>query len=173
MYFFSGFAPFLEGSTPQIPTQNRGVDTQFSGNPSPFLAIMLLPLFKSEGIKSHEVLSLLGPAYRMVQLFVNPGDVGHAGISRPRTYIFYYNVFKTEYVYDVFELYNSISHEIQKVVQTEPYDYFITEYVARCVDEMNMARKRQRVYQPVPQSNLNKFFTVCVFFWMGSNECNL
>ncbi len=94
--------------------------------------------------------ALLGPAYRMLQLFVSPGDVGHAGVSRPRTYIIFYNVHKTEYVYDVFELYHKISHEIQKVVQTEPHNYLITNHVARSIDEMNMARKRQRVYQPVP-----------------------
>lgn len=110
----------------------------------------------SKDVKSAEILKLLGEEYRMVQLFVNPADVGHGGIARRRTYIFYYNWMRVDYCFDVFDIYQKISREILKLGTTQPRDYLITDHLGKCADEMNMARKRQRVYAPV----------ICLYFIM-------
>ena len=96
------------------------------------------------------VLSLLGPEYAKLQLFVNPSDVGHDGVARPRTYIIYYNQNKLEYKFDVFELYHRISREIQKVVATKPQDYLVSLPYTWMLDLLALARKRGVVSQGVP-----------------------
>ena len=93
------------------------------------------------------VLSLLGPEYAMLQLYVNPSDAGHNGVARPRTYIIYYNMNRLEYKYDIFELYHLISREIKKVVATKPQDYLVSMPYARMLDLLALARKRGMVLQ--------------------------
>lgn len=96
------------------------------------------------------VLHLLGPDYRIVQLYVHPCHAGHAGIARYRTYVIYYNCSRLEFKYDAFELYHAISHEIQKVVRTSPNDYLVSTETTRILDLMSFARKRG--IQFIPES---------------------
>lgn len=93
------------------------------------------------------VLRLLGPDYHMIQLFVDPSDAGHTGVSRQRTYVFFYNHRKVEYCHDLFDLYALVSSRIQEAVSTCPKDYLIQSPFARTLDEMNIARKRQKTHQ--------------------------
>lgn len=90
----------------------------------------------------------------MLQLFVEPWHAGHGGISRPRTYIYYYNIQKVDYKHDVFEVYELIIHEITKVVQTQPQDYLISNDVVYTWDLMALATKRGLPFVTVPCFNL-------------------
>ena len=118
----------------------------------------LLTLLVAKDIKANEILQLLGGEYRMLQLFVEPWHAGHGGISRPRTYIYFYNITKVEYKYDVFGLYDLITNEITKVVQTQPQDYLISNDIVYTWDLMALAAKRDPPFMTVPCFYLIQIF---------------
>ena len=107
-------------------------------------------MLAAQDIPAEKVLKELGDNYRMLQMFVDPEDCGHGGVARPRTYIYYYYWRKLDYVYDVFDLHDAICKRIQKAVQTTPKDYLIPASLARDVDEMDIARKRQKTFHQEP-----------------------
>ena len=86
----------------------------------------------------------------MLQLFVEPADAGHAGVARLRTYVYYYNITRLQYLQDVFDLYQSITYEIQKVVATQPQDYLVSTEATRDLDLMSFALKRKQTFQREP-----------------------
>ena len=73
-------------------------------------------------------------------------------------YIYFYNITKVEYKYDVFGLYDLITNEITKVVQTQPQDYLISNDIVYTWDLMALAAKRDRPFMTVPCFYLIQIF---------------
>lgn len=95
----------------------------------------------------------------MVQLFVNPADVGHGGIARRRTYIFYYNWMRTDYCF-VFDIYQKISREILKLGTTQPrgqpVDYLLTDRELFLVYQLDLVFAQK--FKELPMNNDNIFY---------------
>ena len=113
----------------------------------------LLVLENTPEIRVKVVHESLGESYACLQLFVDPADAGHAGVSRPRTYIIFYNLNKLTYVHDVFELYEAISAKVKYMVQTRPSDYLVTSERARQCDLTGRFRKRKFQMMELPEQD--------------------
>ena len=70
---------------------------------------------------------LLAPDYKFLEVLVDPQDCGHAGVNRPRKYIFCYHCSTARYLYDVQEAYRLVKSAIQSVVQTRPRDHMVAD----------------------------------------------
>ena len=94
------------------------------------------------------VRDLLAEDYRLHQLMVQPEDVGHAGLRRPRTYIICAHKVRSALLYDPQEMYSAISRAIRRVVNTQPQDYLISTDQARTLQAQQLCRSRRLEYNP-------------------------
>ncbi len=90
----------------------------------------------------------LFPEYEAVQLFIEPGHLGHTGMRRRRTFIFLRHRERCAYLFDLHSALDTISKEISKLVHTEPRDYLTESLHAHQLDLQSMAKKRKVEYQP-------------------------
>ena len=86
---------------------------------------------------------LLEPDYLLLQLFVQPADAGHAGVSRPRTYIFCSHTRAGRYLFDVFHAYEMITKAIKATVQTRPSHYLVATKAEILTEAARIARLRK------------------------------
>lgn len=61
----------------------------------------------------------------MIQLFVEPSDVGHHGIQRKRTFIYCSHRVTGRYLFDIHEAYNYIKESLSTHIRTRPRDYLV------------------------------------------------
>ena len=66
----------------------------------------------------------LFPEYQSLQIFLEPGDLGHTGMRRRRTFIFLRHMECCEYVVDVYDLLEAIK-KAQKKIGIHEIDYFL------------------------------------------------
>ena len=126
----------------------------------------VLILENTPDIRAHVIHECLGQRYSCLQLFVDPEDAGHAGISRPRTYIIFYHQDHVVYRHDVFDLYAAISDKIKKMVRTRPSDYLVSSETGRWIDFQTRMRKRKK---PVPEDHEGKLLrSLCFLEWTGT-----
>jgi len=88
--------------------------------------------------------------YGVVQVFLEPRQLGHCGVRRKRTFIYLYHVEKTRYLYDVFDALNMIENQVCQKVQTRPRDYLVSSRAARQLHNFEFAGKRKLQYRPDP-----------------------
>ena len=94
---------------------------------------------------------LLSPHYRLHQLMVDPSDVGHAGVRRPRTYIICSHRDRCTVLRDPFEMYSVITQAICATVQTEPQDYMVASPVTQALQLQQVCTSRRLQYDPAPR----------------------
>lgn len=88
------------------------------------------------------------PSYQLIQIMIEPKDLGLGGIRRKRSFIFLRHKFRCEYVLDVFEVFEMISSELKKRVSTQPRDYLVSSDSVRQLQNAHMARKRKIDFDP-------------------------
>ncbi|CAE6950181.1 unnamed protein product [Symbiodinium sp. CCMP2456] len=91
---------------------------------------------------------LLSTDYHLHQLFVDPADVGHAGVSRARTYVFCAHKQTCSYIMDVHEMHYFISQDIRDFVQTKPRDYMVAPEHLRTLFQQQICRTRKMDFVP-------------------------
>ncbi|CAE7273491.1 unnamed protein product [Symbiodinium microadriaticum] len=91
---------------------------------------------------------LLSSDYRFHQLFVDPADVGHAGMARARTYVFCAHKQTCSYIMDVHEMHHFIAEGIRDFVQTRPCDYMVTPEHVRTLFQQQICRTRKLDFTP-------------------------
>jgi hypothetical protein len=91
---------------------------------------------------------LLGDHFFIYQIFVEPSDVMHDGISRKRTYVYLLNKKRGVYLYDVFEMYEEIKHKLKRICKTKPSDYLVATPTQKALDAMALATARKIPYDP-------------------------
>ena len=121
-------------------------------------------LNKSKDIKADVVQDLL-PEYLLLQLLVDPEDVGYGGISRPRSYMFLAHTETCEYKVDLFKLYAEIKKQIKKVVQTQPNDYIVSPPAVQQLTTMDMCRRRGLPFEPDISLQVTNYV---LFVWVHS-----
>ena len=89
------------------------------------------------------MIKLFEPDYRAYQIFLKPGDLGHAGIRRPRTFIYLAHQVECEYLYDLYAVLEKIKQKISNNVRTTPRDYLVSTPAAKHLVNAEMARKRK------------------------------
>lgn len=114
----------------------------------------------TKDIKISVVKQLLEPDYLVLQLFVNPEDVGHAGVARPRTYIYCCNKKTCNYRFDVFEAYATASAAIKGTVRTRPGDYLVATAAQKSLSAMQTAQVRGITYRHAPRLHFSSWFVL-------------
>ena len=76
----------------------------------------------AKDMQLHRLRLLLEDAYNIYQIFSDMADAGHAGASRPRTYVIFARK-DGKVLFDPITLYGIISDTISKVMATTPKDY--------------------------------------------------
>ena len=84
----------------------------------------------------------------MVQIFLAPAQLGHAGVRRFRTFIFFWHRERTQYLYDVHDALDAIEKTVTKKVCTRPNDYMISSESTHAAYNYSFAQSRKRKYQP-------------------------
>ena len=97
-----------------------------------------------------EIKNLFAPDYNVYQLFLAPGDVGHSGINRRRTFIFCSHKECCEYLWDLHDAMELLKGRISEEVQTLPSDYRVSSSAARLLENQALARKRKCEYNTDP-----------------------
>ena len=93
--------------------------------------------------------SLSEPEYSVHQSFIDPSEMGHAGMCRRRTFIYFRHRERCEYLYDLYEMHSAISEAVQSHVTTAPSDYRISSDQAQNLENLELSRKRKRdLYSP-------------------------
>ena len=95
-----------------------------------------------------EEVKFLFPAYDAVQLFIEPGHLGHTGMRRRRTFIFLRHMERCQYLVDLHVALAAISKQVLQIVRTEPSDYQVADFEAHQQDLELMATKRKVKFQP-------------------------
>ena len=70
-------------------------------------------------------------------------DVGHAGVSRKRCYIFCCHNSSGVCLYDIYDMYQKVVECLSQKVSTECQDYFQSSNFERTVHLESVARKRK------------------------------
>ena len=91
---------------------------------------------------------MLSRDYQIHQLFVEPGDVGHSGLARARTYIFCSHKQTCAYLWDVFEMQEAIKDAMKGLVQTTPGDYMVSSDNMRTLLQHKICNSRKIQFQP-------------------------
>ncbi|CAE7810994.1 unnamed protein product [Symbiodinium necroappetens] len=87
--------------------------------------------------------ALMAPDYLAYQIFLHPRDVGFAGVSRPRTFVYFCHQETCEYRADLYEALGRVTKTLSSFVHTKPSDYRVSSPSARQLDCMEMSRKRK------------------------------
>ena len=101
----------------------------------------------SEGIPLDVIYELFKFHYNMFWLEVDPADSGHSGVSRPRIYIFLSHMETGKVLRNPIELYDQLSHEIKKRIQTVPSDYWCATSREIMEEALELAGKSKIPYQ--------------------------
>lgn len=101
----------------------------------------------------HAIKLLMGEHYAIYQLFVDPADVMHGGINRPRTYIYLMHKQRGVYLYDVFDAYARVKSVLGGLSSTQPSDYRVASAQQVALESMYVASVRGIPYQHVPHLN--------------------
>ncbi|CAE7942002.1 unnamed protein product, partial [Symbiodinium necroappetens] len=87
-----------------------------------------------------------GPEYEWHQLFLGPGDCGHAAVSRPRTYVIGCRTQDCQAIHDVAELADRITEQL-RWTETVVSDYLLATPTEVALEAHALARKRQVHYE--------------------------
>ena len=83
------------------------------------------------------------PEYDAYPIILDPADVGHAGLSCRRMYIYFRHKDDCEYLWDLFEAHDAMAHSIADVVATSPSDYRVSTPLSRGLERLELSRKRK------------------------------
>ncbi len=78
----------------------------------------------------------------------SPADVGHAGVSRDRTYVIMRHVETVDCLHDPMDLYHQIASHISHRIATQPQEYMIATHQEIALEASAVARQRGIIYQP-------------------------
>lgn len=88
------------------------------------------------------------PSYDIFQLFFAPGNAGHQGTARDRTYLIMSHQEMSSCVYDPETMKNKVSKRMHSKVRTVPSDYFIGTVVEVQREAEQLAIRRKIPYRP-------------------------
>ena len=91
---------------------------------------------------------MMFPSYQLIQIMIEPKDLGLTGIRRKRSFIYLRHKSRCEYVLDLFEVFDMISTELKKRVSTKPRDYVVSTDSIQKLQNAHMARKRKIEFDP-------------------------
>ena len=97
--------------------------------------------------------------YRLFPIYLDVGDQGHTGASRPRVYIICAHKERVVQLADVYKLYRAITSSIQKFVSTCPSDYLVSDHWEIMRDAALLAQKRNKPFTPVTCLQIPNFLS--------------
>jgi hypothetical protein len=116
-----------------------------------FLSLVSIPFLVTHITKDLQmriIHLLLGEYFFIHQIFVEPSDVMHDGVSRRRTYVYMLNKERGVYLHDVYEMYEEVKHKLKKICKTKPSDYLVSTPTQKALDAMALAASRKITYDP-------------------------
>ncbi|CAE7355942.1 unnamed protein product, partial [Symbiodinium necroappetens] len=88
------------------------------------------------------------PDFDWYQLFMTPGDTGHRGMARDRTYVVGCHNQRTTCKHDMEQLLQAFSKRMSRKVQTVPSDYFFADQVEVSLEARTLAERRGIEFRP-------------------------
>ena len=112
-----------------------------------FFRVWARSLLTYQDLPMVHMCDLMAPDYLAYQIFLHPRDVGFAGLSRPRTFVYFCHQETCEYKADLYENLGRVTKTLSSFVHTKPSDYRVSTPSARQLDCMEMSRKRKIVFR--------------------------
>ena len=116
---------------------------------------------------------LLEDDYIVLQLFTEPGHVGHSGIARKRTYIFCSHRTTGRYLFDIHVAYNLITARLKNVIHTSPSDYMVAPPEHIRAEAFRTAVQRKVAFKDTQPSFAKSFLNTAVLFLLVWSNQNL
>ena len=131
----------------------------------------LLSLSHKQALKLRVVEYLYGDDYELYPIFLDVGDQGHTGASRPRVYIICAHKERVVPLHNVYDLYAAITAKIRKHVHTSPSDYLVSDHWEIMRDAAAHAQTRGMHFQPATWRNFNRADSVYLFLRSFERTC--